>query len=111
MTKTLDDFTGSYGPGWTIGVLTDHVGAATEAGMLLHTAPSGKAYVTGPKGGAAVPLLCGEVIEIATEDGPMTGRCGLPAATDAFGCPGHHEMILSYRSNYDHLYEWESADA
>src|ERR1041384_2432525 len=113
MTKTLDDFTGAYGPDWRTGVLTDHVGAAEAAGMKVHAPRHGKAtYVTGPAGGTSVPVLCGEIIEIATEDGPIDGRCGRDVRPGEFGCPGHHEMILSYStSRYDYLYEWETADA
>ena len=106
--KTLDDFVGNYGWDWTTGVLTDHLGDAEAAGMLVHTSSRGFAFVTGPKGGKAVPVLCGEIIDMPTEDGPGTGRCGLPAKDGELGCPGHHEVIMSYRSDYDHLYEWET---
>lgn len=93
----LDNFTGCYGQDWARGVLVDHVGDATQAGCLYHVSPRGWAFLTGPKGGAAEPVLCAEVIEIATEDGPMTGRCGRPVKADELGCPGHHEAIMSYR--------------
>jgi hypothetical protein len=109
--KTLDSYVGAYGPDWITGVVTDHVGSALEAGALLHKAASGKTYLTGPKGGVAIPVLCGELVPVATEDGVIDGRCGLPVLNDDLACPGHHEVIMSYRSNYDHLYEWETADA
>lgn len=93
--KTIDDFTGAYGPDWETGVLADHVGAATEAGILIHRSPKGWAHATGPKGGAAVPVLCGEIIWINTEDGRIDGRCGLPVRHGEFACPGHWEAIIS----------------
>jgi len=99
------DYTGSYGPTWTTGILTERLYEAEQAGLLVHRTASGRLYVTGPRGGAAVPVLCSELVDIYTEDGPMTGRCGAPAVeTDidgervAFGCPGHTNLILSWRS-------------
>jgi hypothetical protein len=87
------DFTGCYGPTWTQGVLSDHVATAQAAGMVVRATGSGRRWVTGPDGGDAFPVLCSEIRMIATEDGPMTGRCGQPVV-DANGtdqwCPGHN---------------------
>lgn len=109
MLNTLDTFTGAYGQTWDTGITTDHVHAATEAGCLLHTTPKGWARMTGPRGGASVPVLCGEVVGIDTEDGIVSGRCGQPVKANAaygtdLGCPGHHEMILGYHGRNDHYY-------
>jgi hypothetical protein len=98
MTKTLDDFTGAYGSSWRTGVLVDHLGTALEAGMLAHASPRGYAYVTGPKGGHSVPVLCGEIVEIWTEDGPTDGRCGCLVKAGEGACPGHWAGILSWRN-------------
>lgn len=108
MTKTLDDFTGAYGADWTTGVLADHLGSALEAGMLVHTAKTtGKLFVTGPKGGAAVPVLCGEIVMIWTEDGYIDGRCGDHVTAESeIACPGHAEAINGWRNLS--LYEREA---
>jgi len=93
---TLDHFTGAYGPDWKTGVLADHLGAAEAAGMKVHAPRHGKAtYVTGPEGGYAVPVLCGEIVPIYTEDGPIDGRCGLDVRPGEFACAGHWEAIVS----------------
>lgn len=99
---SIDNFTGSYGPDWKTGVVVDHLGSAVEAGMLVHTSPSGAVYVTGPKGGVAVPVVCGEIIMIDTEDGRIDGRCGLPVKADEGACPGHWAQIQAYRLDPDY---------
>jgi hypothetical protein len=85
----LYDFTGNYGQEWREGVVIDHLRAAQVAGCLVHEAPSGRRYVTGPRGGHAVPVVCGEVIQIDTEDGPISGRCGKPLHATEWACYMH----------------------
>lgn len=94
---TIDDFIGSYGPEWVTGILSEHLGPAEEAGMVVHRSISGRNWVTGPNGGPAYPLLCSEARMIDTEDGPITGRCGMPVMGSDFACLGHQEEIDGWR--------------
>jgi hypothetical protein len=94
----MDFMTGSYGQDWTQGVLAEHL----PAGVELKVVASGKLLALRPIEGRkmleAVPVLCGEIVEIYTEDGRMDGRCGLPVhGIDGFACPGHQASILAYR--------------
>lgn len=93
-TATVYDFTGMYGQDWTQGVLVDHLDRATAAGMVVRTMPaSRRQYVTGPRGGVAFPVVCGDLVEVWTEDGRMDGRCGLPVLAGAPACEAHAEQI------------------
>ena len=91
--------TGCYGQDWTQGVLAEHLPAGvdckvTASGRLVALRP-----VEGRKMLEAVPVLCGEVVPIHTEDGTISGRCGLPVhGIDGFACPGHQEAIMAYRN-------------
>ena len=84
--------TGNYGPRWTEGILTDHLDAAVEAGLQLRAQSDGTAILTNSDGDSW-QLVCSDVVLIATEDGPITGRCGEPAIRNANGefiwCRGH----------------------
>lgn len=91
--STLEDFTGAYGRDWAPGVLSDHQALAEAAGLVVRVTASGGRWITGPDGGRAERIVCSEIIMVATEDGPMTGRCGLPVVgADGF-CPGHQPDI------------------
>lgn len=78
---TIDNFTGAYGQDWTTGILAEHVHLAEAAGVEID-----------------VPILCGEIVEIWTEDGRMSGRCGTPVEPDGFACPGHTAEINAWRN-------------
>lgn len=81
--------TGVYGPGpFRLGVLSEWEGIAEEAGMIVRTTATSR-WVTGPKGGAAFPILCSELIPVETEDGIVSGRCGQAVTVDSAWCPGH----------------------
>jgi len=94
---------GTYGPDFDRpGVATDHVRLALDAGYVVRVAASGRTYVAPASGGTAVPVVCGEIIQVWTEDGPTSGRCGLPVLHDACACPGHAEQIAAWRSQDDY---------
>jgi hypothetical protein len=87
---SIDDFSGTYGVEWNTAILVDVLDRAVAAGLVLRTMPaSGRQYLTGPQGGRALPVVCGDIIEVWTEDGRMDGRCGLPVLAGLGACEGH----------------------
>lgn len=92
--RSAADYEQRYGPNWEHQVvLVDHVGDAIDAGATLRVPENGlREYVVMPDG-RAVPVGCGDIIEIRTEDGPSTGRCGIPIAAGARACPGHSFIL------------------
>lgn len=94
--NTPERLIGAYGPDWTRGVISDHERIAVEMGLPVRVSASGKRrYVVIDH--RAEPVLCSEVVEILTEDGPIDGRCGIPVEGDAYACPGHEAIIAHYR--------------
>lgn len=93
----MRDFGQAYGPDYRLGVITDHVGQAQAAGWTVHVAASGRTYISDPKG-AALPVLCGEIVRIDTEDGPTDGRCGHFVDHDDIACAGHAVGINAWRN-------------
>lgn len=91
---------GAYGPTWRRGVATDHLYLVIDAGAVVHISPSGRTYVQ--EGRECLPVLCGEVIEIATEDGPMSGRCGEYVYDNDLACPGHAAQIWAWRGESEY---------
>ena len=74
----LPGLTGHYGPyGAAVGIVTDHIGLALESGCVLVLGGTAGAALR-DENGNTIPVLCGELIEIYTEDGRGTGRCGRP---------------------------------
>lgn len=87
---TLDRFVSGYGHDWNEGILSEHVYLLEQAGGTVRR--DGDRDVVDVDG-RAVPVVCSELIEIHTEDGPITGRCGYPVvAGDAF-CVGHRSWL------------------
>lgn len=87
--RTPEDFVGNYGPDWRRGVLTDHEAAFEAAGGRIRTLASGRRQVAVAPDGSTVPVVCGDIVEISTEDGPMSGRCGEDAVPGRYACEGH----------------------
>lgn len=82
----LDGLTGYYGQEWKRGILLDHLHLAKEHGLRVTTVAAGTTWISeGTR--VAVPLVCGELIWIDTEDGRIDGRCGL--RLNHFACPRH----------------------
>lgn len=98
--------TGAYGQDWVTGVLAEHV----PADVSVYVSSNGKTFVMETKGSrVALPVLCGEIVEIYTEDGTIHGRCGQPVYERGIACPGHQEMIEAWRNEpQDAWYEDES---
>jgi hypothetical protein len=100
--NTIEDLTGVYGPRYRQGVCTDHVfHAVQDAGAQIKVLTSHRVVLTGPQGGKTYPVLCGELVNIDTEDGPVDGRCGefafAPKGEDGpWGCPGHVAQQLAW---------------
>ena len=91
--STLQDFTGLYGHAWEPGLLTDHVGLAETAGIVVRTGASGATWAYPAGGGVAVRVVCSEPTDIYTEDGPVGGRCGRPSVDGTPFCAGHLPSI------------------
>lgn len=92
-----DELVGQYGPGWSEGVITEHLHLADPA--HVRTLANGDRVVLVSDRGTlrrAVPVVCSEVIEVPTEDDPVSGRCGLRVRGDDFACPDHMDVIASY---------------
>ena len=71
----IERFIGVYGSDRDRhGVLSDHIGNLEEAGGAVTRTGSGLAYF--PDEMVMVPILCSDIIEVWTEDGRETGRCG-----------------------------------
>jgi hypothetical protein len=87
--KTVQDWVGNYGPSGRRGIISEHVGAAERAGGRAHVTASGRMWITDGKG-AAILVVCSELVEIATEDGPIVGRCGLAINADWGTCTTHY---------------------
>lgn len=86
----IDRFVSSYGSEWRAGVITEHLALLPYDNVRLLA--SGTPVVVNADG-TAYPVLCSELVEIATEDGIITGRCGERVHGDAFGCAGHEALI------------------
>jgi len=92
------------------GVITDHVYRALDAGYVVRVAASGRTYVHPAAGGTAVPVLCGEIVPVLTEDGWTDGRCALPVMNNERGCPGHEPQIAAWADERSEQYVDDRAD-
>lgn len=94
---TPEQFVGFYGndPKW--GVLFDHLEGFDAAGGTVRGAASGKGHMWAVVDGRAYPVVCSEIIEVSTEDGPSTGRCGAPCEVGP-SCEYHAEIIAAWRA-------------
>lgn len=86
-------FIGSYGQNWNAGLLSEHVASFVAAGGTVRGAASGSGAAWAVVDGVAYPVVCSEIVEVHTEDGPMSGRCGARATVD--GLCAHHEAIVA----------------
>lgn len=92
MTKTItvhpaERYVGAYGQSYRSGVLIDHQVAFTEAGGTIRVGKH-STWAIIPKM-AAIPVVCGHLVWIDTEDGPIDGRCGANVVGDRGACEGH----------------------
>lgn len=96
------DLTGCYGQDWAQGILADHVGLAEAHGYRVVTLTRTRRLVT--EDGLTWPVVCGSFVEVDTEDGPITGRCGVVATLD-----GECEAHAAQHAAWDELSEAERA--
>ena len=89
--NTVWDFEGVYGNGpFRQGIISEHVPSALNAGLRLHPLTR-SAFVVDPEGRTS-PVLCSELIRVDTEDGPVSGRCGVLANLN--GLCDRHDYAL-----------------
>lgn len=86
-------FIAGYGPDWKAGLLSEHLDLFQRAGgehRMSDTGGAGWALVEAPDGGwIAYPVVCSELVQVWTEDGPTSGRCGAPAIHATGTCYAH----------------------
>lgn len=86
-------FIGAYGPDWRAGLLSEHLDLFKLAGGAFRPSSgdgAGFALIPTEDGGMiARPVVCSELIEVWTEDGRQSGRCGRPALDATGTCPAH----------------------
>ena len=95
-TNTPQEFIGGYGQTWRPGVISEQVPAFIASGGIVRPAASGSglSWAVTPDG-TAVPVVCSDLVEIWTEDGSMSGRCGADATVNG-ACEGHAEEAASW---------------
>lgn len=85
----FEQFVGSYGQTWRTGVISDHVSLMLQGGHFVHYSGNGAIHVVESGTGRTARVLCSEIVEVATEDGPISGRCGNPLFTFGLECARH----------------------
>ena len=83
----LSRYATGYGQDWTPGVLTEHQTGFIAAGGVVRVEADGTSAALLPSG-RVYPMVCGSIIMVDTEDGPVSGRCGVPATRDG-ACDRH----------------------
>ena len=93
---TPDTFVGGYGLNWRAGVLSEHAETFAKVGgtILDSSTGTGAQWAVLPDG-TSYPVLCSEIIEVVTEDGPISGRCGLTSVLLGC-CTGHADEALAF---------------
>lgn len=104
-----EQFVGAYGPSYREGVLIDNLEAFVTAGGSVRVGKHGT-WASLP-GAAAIPVVCGDIVRIDTEDGPSDGRCGRNLDGERGACPAHADerdtwMAMSERERAD----WEGSN-
>lgn len=104
----INDIAGLYGRAWKLGILLEHIGHLIGTGTLfLRYDAEGFASIR--QGDTVIPVACGDIIEIPTEDGPITGRCGLPVHRDVVKTYGSCEGHAGERQAWEAMTEREKA--
>jgi len=97
-TLTLEDLVSGYGQDWTSGIISEHLYRVEALGGRIHVAGTGRMWVAPAKGGVAIPVLCSEIVAVYTEDGEISGRCGLPALVEDGACDAHQAILEDWRA-------------
>ena len=88
---------GEYGIAYRRGLLSEHADAFLAAGGKIEPVGDGGAGRAILSDGSTVPVVCSELIEVLTEDGRESGRCGADAADAEPGlCESHGAQYRSY---------------
>jgi hypothetical protein len=107
-TTTPEELVGQYGTnterdddGYTIVVgrrslLIDHTDLFETAGGTIRVGKHSTWAVL--PGGEAVPVVCGDLVPVRTEDGPSDARCGCNVVGDRGACEGHADERDAYRA-------------
>ena len=107
-TTPAEEFIGQYGnatvrdeEGYAVVVgrrslLIDHTDLFAAAGGTIRVGRHATWAVL--PGGKAVPVVCGDLIPIQTEDGPSDARCGANVVGDLGACAGHAEERQEWRA-------------
>ncbi len=107
-TDSPEDFLGSYGVDYRTGLLAEHADLFVQAGGKTLTTGSGRTWAFVGTG-VATPVVCGDIIQINTEDGPESGRCGLPTLRDG-ACAAHAVQHDDWRAQSEaETVAWERA--
>lgn len=86
--RSIHDLTGNYGRGpYRVGIISEHVHIALEAGFELATGTDGD-FLRDADGDTAL-ILCSELVPWVTEDGLSAARCGAPVLPGQGSCEGH----------------------
>ena len=107
-TTPAQDIIGWYGQHtFRTSLLIDHVDLFEAAGGTIRVGRH-STWAVLPTG-LACPVVCGEIIQIDTEDGPESGRCGLNVRGEEGACERHAEerqgwlaMDESERCSWEH---------
>lgn len=83
----LEVLVGAYGPAWRSGVLIDNTDRFVAEGGSIRVGRHATWAVM--LNGKAFPVVCGALVEVATEDGPLSGRCGRDVEGDRGACGSH----------------------
>lgn len=104
--RDAETLVSNYGEAYQFtGVLTEHL--ALVAPEAIRNFASGRKVVAADSGHAYF-VCCSELIEVHTEDGPMSGRCGAPVYGEDWACPGHQAQIDGWRSQTEaETIQWE----
>lgn len=101
----LEEFLGAYGQDWRRGLLIDHTDAFEAAGGTIRVGKHATWALL--PGYPAIPVVCGDIVRIDTEDGPTDGRCGLNVTADG-ACEMHHDQHVFWASQTEaEVDQWE----
>jgi hypothetical protein len=108
-TTTPEEFLGAYGQDYRRGLLIDHIDLFEAAGGTIRVGKHATWAIL--PGYPAIPVVCGDIIRIDTEDGPTDGRCGLNVGPHG-ACEGHYEQKVYWASQTEaETCQWERDQA
>jgi hypothetical protein len=91
---SVEGWVSTYGRDWNfVGVAVDHIRIVLEeeSDARLDVDENGDQVVVAADG-SIYSVCCGEIVEVYSEDGYATGRCGRPVANGDWACWGHQSL-------------------